>query len=173
MVYIRAVSINVRGLNNTSKRSKLFHYLRIKKYDVIFLQEVHSVKCNEGFWRSQWSGRIHFSHGESNARGVCVLFSKKFAGKVKYIHKDTEGRFLAIEICIEGLNFVLCNIYAPNSDEPQFFDKIQKCIAEIPIDMKIIAGDFNLVLDIDKDKQGGIPTTNERSQQTVKAMMTW
>ena len=37
---------NVRGLGSYDKRSKIFNFLRNKYYDVIALQETHSVrKC--------------------------------------------------------------------------------------------------------------------------------
>ena len=39
---LNAVSLNGRGLNKSIKRRKLFRWLHIRKFDVIFLQETYS-----------------------------------------------------------------------------------------------------------------------------------
>ena len=39
---LNAVSLNARGLNKSVKRRKLFRWLHIRKFDVIFLQETYS-----------------------------------------------------------------------------------------------------------------------------------
>ena len=38
------VSLNVRGLNETDKRCKVFSWLRYNKSDVVFLQETFCVE---------------------------------------------------------------------------------------------------------------------------------
>ena len=47
----------------------------------------------------------------------------------------------------------LCNLYAPNDDKPDFFRDISTYLREFQCDKIIIGGDFNLVLDITKDKR--------------------
>ena len=55
---INAVSLNARGLNKSIKRRKLFRWLHIRKFDVIFLQETYSDASLENFWRAEWGGDI-------------------------------------------------------------------------------------------------------------------
>ena len=60
--------------------------------------------------------------------------------------------------------------YAPNQDDPHFFQHLIneiECI--IPNDNRIIGGDFNLVLDIEKDKCGRKTDTHKRSNEMIKA----
>ena len=44
MENLNVVSLNLRGLQNTNKRNKIFQYFKIKKYDVILLQETYSTR---------------------------------------------------------------------------------------------------------------------------------
>ena len=46
----------------------------------------------------------------------------------------------------------LANLYAPNQDDPRFFQHLINEIECIPNDNKIIGEDFNIVLNIEKDK---------------------
>ena len=51
------ITYNVRGLRDLKKRRKLFNYLKkhSSKQGFIFLQETHSTKEVEKFWKAQWS----------------------------------------------------------------------------------------------------------------------
>ena len=60
---LNAVSFNARGLNKSIKRRKLFRWLHLRKFDVIFLQETYSDASLEAFWRAEWGGEIFFAHG--------------------------------------------------------------------------------------------------------------
>ena len=154
------------------KRKKIFNYLHQKEFDIIFLQETHSTKRNEKFWRSNWGGRMYFSHGEGNARGVATLIKKKTTIKILNSYKDSQGRCLALEIKYENLKFTLVNLYAPNEDKPEFFvSQFREIKEKITTDNIKIGGDFNLVLDLDRDKIGGQYKTNSKAQQKVKEFM--
>ena len=67
-----------------------------KRADILFLQETHCSKLAEDEWRLDWGGRIIFSHGESNARGVAILFKKHFFCQITNIIADLEGRFIGL-----------------------------------------------------------------------------
>ena len=53
---------------------------------------------------------------------------------------------------MEGKQFLLVNIYAPNKDEPQFFANIVMQIESFPTDFKIIGGDMNVTLNEELDR---------------------
>ena len=44
-------SLNVRGLSNPLKRRETFRWLKMKKYGIFFLQEVHCTKKKNPFGR--------------------------------------------------------------------------------------------------------------------------
>ena len=61
----------------------------------------------------------------------------------------------------------MCNIYAPNDDNPDFFVKTYRMIEQFDNEFKIISGDFNLVMDVNLDKRGN-PMTHINSLETIK-----
>ena len=171
MVKIKCGTFNVRGLREYKKRSEFFHFVRKKKFDIIFLQEVHSSSEISKMWSTQWGSKIWFSHYNSRARGVAILFSKTLPITVHNIINDEYGRFVILYVSVENKKFVLANIYAPNEDNPNFFNTCFGEIDRFRPDYKIVAGDLNLVLDLIVDKQGGTPTTHSNSVKVVKEYM--
>ena len=158
----------MRGISNEKKRRSIFLHCR-ERADIALLQEVHSVEKNEIPWSNEWGGKILFNHGSVSARGVCVLINKKFDCKPMVRLKDTEGRLLILEVKINEQLITLINVYAPNADRPQFFRKIKSELHGLCPD-KIIMGDFNLVLDVDKDRLNTY-SNNNNSRQVVLDIM--
>ena len=65
-----------------------------------------------------------------------------------------KGRFVIIDSSIDGCKVTLCNVYGPNDDNLDFYADMIHLIESIPNYNRIVGGDFNLVLDIEKDKKG-------------------
>ena len=68
-------SFNTRGLGDRKKLCAVFLWLKSKGEGLFLLQECHSVSNAEHLWLQYWDGRVIFSHGESNARGVAILIT--------------------------------------------------------------------------------------------------
>ena len=98
---------------------------------------------------AEWGGKIWFDHGESNARGVCILARRGLDIHVHKISKSQNGRWLIASIKVDDRNILLCNIYAPNEDNPLFFINLFQEISkeEKNYDCTIIGGDLNVALD--------------------------
>ena len=169
MTNINVDTYNVRGLANNMKRREIFHYLHQKPFNVVFMQETHSCKKIEKRWRLESGDQIYFSHGETNARGVAILIRRSL--KVKILRKITNkrGRFFILKCKIDSEEYLFVNVYAPDLDNPAFFTELSEQIDSLETDLKIIGGDFNLVLDLDLDKKGGMPVTNEKAAEVLKA----
>ena len=146
----KIISLNVKGLREKVKRRAIFNYCR-ERADIICLQETHSSSEVEKSWILEWRGQILFSHGETNARGVCILFKSKV--EITDIERDLDGRRVGCTISIDNTPISLVNIYAPNKDSPNYFmELIEKY--EKNLDQLIMLGDFNLVLDKKLDRRG-------------------
>ena len=117
---IKIASFNVRGLRNFRKRRQVFSYLHRRHFQIILLQETHSIISDERCWQNEWGGKIVFCHGNSNSRGVCFLFNPSFSHDVKDCYSDNFGRLLMIDLYIDESVYTLINIYAPNVDDPCF-----------------------------------------------------
>ena len=122
---------------------------------------------------TQWGGKILYSHGTNNSRGVAILFKKKSTIRNLGSQADSSGRQLIVKIQIESEQILLANIYAPNTDEPEFFTGFFNTLEQELTDKNelIIGGDFNLVLDIKMDKRGGNPITHKKSLQVIESFM--
>lgn len=160
---------NVNGWGFFKKRRQMFHYFHEKELGIIFVQESHSTRNSHKLWKSQWGGRIYYSDGNSNACGVCILISKNTPCKVHRELKDEDGRVLLLDVTMGNQKFTLCNIYAPNSDDPRFFEKVTTMIDSLENSNVIWSGDFNLVLNLDVDKWGGRCQTHSNARETVLA----
>ena len=150
---LKIVSCNVRGLGNDMKRREIFHYLHVNNYDIVLFQESHSALHLQKRRRNKrWGGgggRALFSNGTTQARGVMILISKDVPIYIHNSIKDKEGRFLAIDVTYGHTRLTIANIYAPNLDAPGFFMNTFNKIDEIGNQHKIIAGDYNLILNDD------------------------
>ena len=153
---LNAVSFNARGLNKSIKRRKLFRWLHLRKFDVIFLQETYSDASLEAFWRAEWGGDIFFAHGSKHSRGVMILFRPSLSKEVLNVTADKNGRFLIVNTIVDEVGFCLVNIYAPNDQNQQinFYQKITDSIRKCQTDNILIGGDFNCPLSA-SDKFGG------------------
>ena len=151
---LKLCNLNVRGIGDIKKRRKLFNYLKQVNYDIVTLQEVHSVVEEEELWRKQWHSDIFFSHGSSQARGVCTMIQEGMGIDAKAKEKDSDGRLLVTEIEYQGLHLDLYNIYVPNEDDISYFETIGDIANNSDLAEKIIVGDFNCTLRNNIDRKG-------------------
>ena len=153
MSNITVGSLNVRGLNNKLKRSSLYHKIRMLKYTVFFMQEIYSSQHIESIWGSEWGGKYVINSGNSSSKGVGIFFNSRATVKIKDQWMDKEGRVIVIKVDIDDREYVLANLYAPNQDNPDFFNRVFEQIDNMCVDNIIIGGDWNLVLDMIKDSE--------------------
>ena len=153
---MKAVSLNVRGLNKSIKRRKLFRWLHQGKFDIIFLQETYSDPSIEDVWRAEWGGEILFAHGSKHSKGVIILFQPSLNVDVLKTTTDKNGRFLVTNVNINQDEFCLVNIYAPNDQTQQvdFFAKVLEPIRRNITSKILVGGDFNCPMSA-FDKVGG------------------
>ena len=132
------------------------------------MQETHSTPSQEVKWQTQWNGKMFFSHGRSNATGCAIAFTKDFNFQLLKESKDTSGRFLILEILIDGKKFLLINLYNANTEAEQLqvLDSLDSSLEEHDSDgdcIPIFGGDFNLYFDTSLDCSGGNPSLKKRS----------
>ena len=128
----------------------------------IFLSYKKPIVCNENekVWQNEWGGKIIFSHGTTAARGVAVLVAKDFYQYITNITTDDEGRIIIFDIKQDDVNITVAAIYAPNCDNPNFFKTLSVLLAERH-EHKLIIGDFNLVMDVELDRENTYNNNNK------------
>ena len=68
------LSNNVKGLQSTKKRLKLFNFSKNKigPKGILFLQETHSSVETEKKWINDFKDKIYYSHDKTNSHGVLI-----------------------------------------------------------------------------------------------------
>ena len=112
-------TLNVRGLNGTTKRRQVFRWLHLQRSDISFLQETYSSAESIKRWEAQWGGKVVASHGTTHSKGVMVLFKPNLNVTIKKTLADKNGRYILAETSIDEANIVFVNIYAPNNPSQQ------------------------------------------------------
>ncbi len=151
-------SFNCNRLAEKKKRGDVFMWLADKNYDILCLQETHSTQSDEIKWKGEWGGggEIYCSHGCSSSRGVMIMYKKKGNIMIKETVAHHTGRYIIQHILADNKDFVLMNLYAPNSDDPLFFENIINTLQEKELHDKglIMVGDYNNVLDVHLEQKG-------------------
>ena len=130
-------------------------------------QEVH---CSEGtmdIWTCEWGYKALFSGCSSSKARVCILFNNNFNLQIHKVFSDPNGRFIICDIVAESKRLTVANIYAPNEDDPNFFHSFFDHLSSFRGE-EIIIGDFNLVLDVEKDKRGGLARTHQKAWKVIQ-----
>ena len=73
-------------------------WLNERKYDIVFLQETYSTVEVEDIWKTQWQGKLFFSHGTNRSCGVMALVRSDLDFKLNSVNADNEGRYLTIRL---------------------------------------------------------------------------
>ena len=112
-------------------------WLNERKYDIVFLQETYGTVEVEDIWKTQWQGKLFFSHGTNRSCGVIALVRSDLDFKLNSVNADNEGRYLIIEAEVQSSAFLLVNIYAPNKVQEQcdFLETIKstKFLSEVTL----------------------------------------
>ena len=147
------------------------HFIKGKKPDIVFLQETHSQPSTQCLWQNEWGAEIICSHGQSNARGVAVLFRKNLVYDVKQVYHHNNGRYLILDLKIDDKIVTFVNIYVPNEDSDNFIlEFFQKLVSFEPQEL-IIGGDSNFVIDASKDATNIECKNNTKSKAILEHCM--
>ena len=122
-INFKIISLNVRGLNSSKKRRKIFKWLHEQTAHCYFLQETFSTEKTVALWQSEWGGKVFYNHGSNHSKGVMILVKPKYQLEVKKCIKDKTGRSIILDTKLENRQLILANIYAPNdiSQQIKFF----------------------------------------------------
>ena len=161
---LNVLTFNVRGISEYGKRKDIFTKIRAHKAHIIFLQEIHSTNKVNQIWKNEWGRPAYFSNGTSNARGVAILYDSNTHIEVLDTISDYNGRYIIQKIKYLDITICLCNVYAPNDDDPTFFENIFQEMEKMECQQHIIGGDYNLVLDEATDHWG-----NKRRKNNVNS----
>ena len=132
---------------------------------------MHWTTDDEKFIKRFWDGDYFIDGNKNNVRGVAILISKNFEYTVSKTDKDTDGNLLMLDIRINDLTFRMFNVYAPNTDSLDFFNKLTTLIQEGVQDYTLIYGDLNLTLEPELDSYNYKHVNNPLSRPILRDTM--
>ena len=97
-----------------------------------------------------------------------AYFNNNFNLEIQKLFIDPVGRFIICDVKANEKSLTLANIYAPNEDNPAFFLDFFEHLDDFKCDDIIIGGEFNLVLDLEKDRTGGLAKTHRNSVKIIQ-----
>ena len=97
--------------------------------------------------------KVFFCNRTSESRGACILVRRGLHLSVKEVRKDDQGRFIFLRAVLGGNSILFGNIYCPNRDEVESIMLINEWLGEKQADNIVFAGDFNVTLDPDRDRE--------------------
>ena len=166
------LSINCNGLlHNPSKVQSLSHNFHSQCIDFLFLQETHVYNLSTAkYFESKFAGKAFWSFGSNRSSGVGIIISNKISYIIDYFKFDCDGRFIILDVTVNGNKIRLINVYAPNN--PCGRVTFLKSIATYLVTNRslILGGDFNCVCNLKLDKIGG---NLDREQLGASILKEW
>ena len=174
---LHCITLNVNGLRGNTgavpKRRQLFTWLKKLGADVIFLQETHAVDNDETRWSNEWGRKCYFSNGDSVSRGVAILFRPGL--KIDIIRQiySSDGRYVILEVEIDGCTCTLGTVYGPNLDKPDVYEEFFNGVNSTSSEISVIGGDFNLCLNpgLDRVSLSSRARNNVKCKKVVEQFM--
>ena len=115
------ITNNVKWIQPLKKRLKLIQYFKskIRACGLLFLKESHSNSKVEQKWKEDFHGKVFFSHGKINSRGVLIAYFGTEKVTVKKQQTDHSGRILILDVFINESEYILINFYNANTEKEQ------------------------------------------------------
>lgn len=169
--HLNFVSWNVKGLNHPVKRRKVLSHIKQYKAAVVFLQETHICGSDNARLMSRWVGKHFHSTFQAKARGVSILIDQNIPFVKHDVISDTSGRYVFVSGKLYNTKVVLANIYAPNMDNVDFFQRVFSLLPDLSSYSLILGGDLNCWLDPMLDRSSPNPSTVSKSSSFIQSFL--
>ena len=170
MSTFKVLTLNCNGIADSFKRKDVFDKIRQLDCNIFMLQETHLKQTEETFIRSGWGFQVILAGNSSNAGGTAILFKNNFEYSVSRVVTDPNGNYIIAEINCMNRKITLVNIYGPSyGDNDRFFENINDILNDFDENYILIGGDFNCVLDLNKDRKN-YTSMNNRPNSRAKIL---
>ena len=169
---LKIVSSNVRGFNDKAKRDELLHHLNRDNPDIICLCDTRLKDEYIDMLRNETNMLCQAScNNQVTGRGVCILTKKNIPISTNLLHTDQEGNLIIVACKYDDHEFILANIYGPNEDDPEFFERLFERLSNLHSPNVLIIGDFNVTINPLIDNLNYRQRRNEQARHKLIEMM--
>ena len=138
----------MNGLGSPSKRAQVLSHLLVNDPDILFLCDSRLGQAGQNSLINHYPDYyFYFNSSNSQARGVDIIINRKFPIEITDSWGDEDGNILILLGSFDGDAIVFCNIYGPNSDDPNYFSNLFDRLQGFGTDYIILGGDFNVYID--------------------------
>ena len=156
------LSLNVRGIRDKMKRSKIFAWIYNQRVNVIMLQETFLTSNVEMIVRGELNNHdCYFNHGTNHSKGVAIFIQRhKCIEVIEQLEtfSFSDGRVLGIRMKYCETTYCILNVYAPTkrSEKENFYKVLLKWLKRVnrASDCLILGGDWNCVQNAHLDTRG-------------------
>ena len=103
----KILCVNANSIGRNPKRRNVFHHLKKKDTDFVFICDTRFSKAIENDVREEWGGQCFFSSYSSQARGVAILFKKDTTARVLETMSDINGNIVAVLVKLQEKTILL------------------------------------------------------------------
>ena len=109
--------------------------------NIVGLRDTHWISSDLRSITAHWNDESFISGPRTNARGFAILLKNNFEYQILKTECLSEN-LMTLTLKIAN-DFVLkiVNVYAPNNDDPEFFEVINQHIAKADYDYILICGE--------------------------------
>ena len=90
---------------------------------------------------------------------------------VNNVERDENGRYLILYVTVNNHKMLMCNVYAPNEEDLEFFENLFERISHYNPEFYCIGGDFNAPLEVNIDKLRGAGQTHPKRVEKIIAFL--
>ena len=175
------LSNNVRGIEASEKRLKLFEHCRNLDTSArfVFLRETHSSVDVKKKWKNDFQGQLFFWHDKTNSCGVAIGSYGKKPFELLNKFYDKSERVLIIEVKMKNEVLLLINLYyakMENGELSTLSDHSNMLEKTNDVNNKNIVfwGDFNLLFEAKLEAQAGNPVLFSKTNTNKrKILLVW
>ena len=128
---LKIIAQNCRGLADNVKRKDVLNFLRSKKPDIIFMEDIHIKRENVNGLINEWGFKGIIAPGQSNSRGVAILLNNTFQYDIRETYMCPRGNYVLTSIDMLEYNVTLGCVYGPNEDNPEFYESFFKKVEDM------------------------------------------
>ena len=163
--------MNVRGLRDSSKRTRLLGELKNLRVDVAAVQETHFT-CGADCRVLENDFNDFSAYGSRTSAGVSFLVGRSLDVDVDVVFAGDGDRLVVADVAVKSFKFRLVAVYASNiaAERISFFRRL----APFLVDTKriVLMGDWNAILDPKIDKVGRGASRLGRCESSLVGLMT-
>lgn len=109
--------------------------------------ETDARYLKEVFWRDIWHAAAR-----THSKGVTIRVLQSIPWNLSQAISDTLDRFVIFYGSLGKVKLTIVGVHAPNDRQVKFWDELCSCLYEGPQTATIFLGDFNSVVEINRDQ---------------------